>query len=335
MCEEWDYQMNSISPGNISVYSNKRAWWKCKNGHSWQAYIYNRTKEKGTTCPVCSGRVSSGGSSLSTLFPKLLDEWDSENNNDLDPTQLRPGSHKKVWWRCKLNPKHKWSSPIYSRTSKNEFGCPFCSGKYTLKEESLGNTSPKLMTEWDWELNKQIDPYTLSNNSEKKVWWRCKKNNEHYWRTTISQRTGGTKCPYCTFTRLLVDKYIKQYKSSLTDKILLYYLIIYNDSEVFYKIGITKYSIEDRYKFLFEKTGYKIIKVKTVWGTLESIINLEQTTHRKASRGLDSNLEKYRPNIYFGGISECYKIPKALEPYVIKIKNNYNKYEVFINILNI
>ncbi|MFX0051409.1 MAG: zinc-ribbon domain-containing protein [Candidatus Hermodarchaeota archaeon] len=32
----------------------------------------------------------------------------------------------------------------------------------------------------------------------KKVWWKCPKDPNHEWRTSITGRTGyGTGCPYC------------------------------------------------------------------------------------------------------------------------------------------
>lgn len=39
---EWDYSMNTeIEPQMVTPESHKRVWWKCKNGHSWQAFVYN------------------------------------------------------------------------------------------------------------------------------------------------------------------------------------------------------------------------------------------------------------------------------------------------------
>jgi len=119
---------------------------------------------------------------------------------------------------------------------------------------------------------------------------------------------------------------MKHNKLQLTDKIQLYYLILFNENEVFYKIGITKNTIEERYKTLYEKTGYKIIKVKVIKDTLQKIINLEQTLHRKVTRGLDIDLIRYRPKKYFGGISECYYLPKSLQPYTSKLNNLYQSY---------
>jgi hypothetical protein len=333
LCKQWDFESNiGLSPTEIPVSSNKKVWWKCEKGHSWESLVYNRTKKNGTACPMCSGRTSSNNTSLIFLFPDLMNEWDYEKNVEIDPENLRPGSHKKVGWVCKLNPIHKWETPIYSRTSKGNYGCPYCSGKFTQKEDSIGFINPPYMKEWDWKKNKEFDAFSLSPKSEKKVWWFCLNDKKHFWKTNISSRTTGTGCPYCSFTKIIVRRYIDKFKVIETDKISLYYLIFYNINEAFYKIGITKNTIEDRYKDLFEKTGYKIIKVRVIKKTLQEIVNMEQTIHIKVSRNLDTKLIKYKPKNYFGGISECYEIPSGLKVYDISLKNNYEKNQNIISI---
>ncbi len=336
ICKEWDYEKNKeIDPSEISVGSSRIVWWKCKYGHTWESYVYNRTKRKGTTCPKCSGRTSSEKTSLFHLFPDLIQEWDYESNKEVDPQNIRPGSHKKVNWVCRFNSKHKWETPIYSRTSKGNFGCPFCSGRFTLKEDSIGILNPPFMKEWDWGKNKNLDPFSLSPKSDIKVWWQCLNEKQHFWRTNISHRTLGTGCPYCSFTKLIVNRYFNKFKLTDSDKISLYYLVFYNQDEFFYKIGITKNSVEVRYSRLFEKTGYKIVKIRVIKSTVYDVVNMEQTIHRKVSRNLDSKLIKYKPKIYFEGISECYEVPHGLRIHEEKIKQNYRKNENITSIYKI
>jgi hypothetical protein len=121
----------------------------------------------------------------------------------------------------------------------------------------------------------------------------------------------------------------------LSDKVNLYFLIFYSKEEMFYKIGITKNTVEVRYRDLFNKTGYKVVKVKIVSDSIEKIVNEEQTIHRKVSRKLDTNLIKYKPIRYFGGISECYEVPSELKKYEVKLKRRYDEYDPIINIYRI
>ena len=53
LAKEWDYAMNdTLSPEDFSMGSNKKVWWKCNNGHQWQAIIKHRNN--GSGCPVCA-----------------------------------------------------------------------------------------------------------------------------------------------------------------------------------------------------------------------------------------------------------------------------------------
>ena len=49
--EEWDYKKNTIEPNEVSCSSIKKVWWKCSNGHAYEAKIYDRTH--GKSCPIC------------------------------------------------------------------------------------------------------------------------------------------------------------------------------------------------------------------------------------------------------------------------------------------
>ena len=55
LSKEWDYNKNKkITPNDVTANSGKKAWWLCKNGHSWLATIGARNK-KGYECPKCNG----------------------------------------------------------------------------------------------------------------------------------------------------------------------------------------------------------------------------------------------------------------------------------------
>ena len=58
LAEQWHSTLNGdMKPTDVPLGSNKKVWWKCRDGHVWQAYIYARTKRNGTGCPVCSGAI--------------------------------------------------------------------------------------------------------------------------------------------------------------------------------------------------------------------------------------------------------------------------------------
>ena len=52
---EWNYERNlPIVPDKIARGSDKKVWWKCKEGHEWQAAIGYRGKFN-RSCPICKG----------------------------------------------------------------------------------------------------------------------------------------------------------------------------------------------------------------------------------------------------------------------------------------
>ena len=64
LLSEWDYEQNKLKPTEVSRTSAKRAWWKCRHGHSWSMKINERTiLNKG--CRICEQEYLS-------LFPALV-----------------------------------------------------------------------------------------------------------------------------------------------------------------------------------------------------------------------------------------------------------------------
>jgi hypothetical protein len=58
LLEEWDREKNKgLNPSEFTPHVGKKVWWLCRNEHSWQATIYNRTKNK-SGCPVCAQNAS-------------------------------------------------------------------------------------------------------------------------------------------------------------------------------------------------------------------------------------------------------------------------------------
>ena len=52
LLSEWDYEQNKLKPTEVSRTSAKRAWWKCRHGHSWSMKINERTI-LGKGCRIC------------------------------------------------------------------------------------------------------------------------------------------------------------------------------------------------------------------------------------------------------------------------------------------
>jgi hypothetical protein len=180
-------------PSTLSAGSDKRAGWKCKHGHKWNAAVSSRAGNS-RGCPVCAGKaVLAGFNDLATTHPELAAQADG-----WDPTTITAGSSaKKVQWLCKQG--HTWRATVAGRSSGN--GCPMCSGHQVLAGyNDLATTNPELAAQADgW------DPTTITaGSSAKKVQWLCKQG--HTWKSLIRDRSRGIGCPYCSGLHVLIGE---------------------------------------------------------------------------------------------------------------------------------
>ena len=142
LLEQWDYERNTQSPEAILPSTYEKVWWKCSLGHSWQAMVFSRSREKRAGCPYCTGKkVLAGFNDLGTLQPKLAEQW-HPTLNVLKPEDVTLGSNKKVWWICSGG--HVWQAAVYSRTRKKGTGCPVCAGTVRVhKQVEAAKTATK------------------------------------------------------------------------------------------------------------------------------------------------------------------------------------------------
>lgn len=136
--------------------------------------------------------------------PALSAQWHPLRNNDLRPEDVALGSHRRVWWQCQLRPDHEWQVAPYARAALAVPGaCPFCSGQRVARADSVGALKPHIAQEWHPKLNGTLTPFGVRPQSGKQVWWLCRTDDEHVWRTAVSTRGGPreTRCPYCSGRR--------------------------------------------------------------------------------------------------------------------------------------
>lgn len=142
LLSEWDYERNGdLKPEDISRGSDKKVFWKCDNGHKWQAIVGNRTR--GANCPYCTNRTQFLRGNHRLLIPgkndleawcrknnreDILSEFDVRKNDGLLPNAIKYGSGQKIWWTC-LDCGFSWRAPVNNRTLHNS-GCPDCKKVY-------------------------------------------------------------------------------------------------------------------------------------------------------------------------------------------------------------
>lgn len=199
---EWDQVLNGdLSPAQVKAGSNKAVWWVCSKykSHSWKAIIASRALS-GRGCPFCSNqRAFAGFNDLKTTNPEIASQWDFEKNT-ITPQEVLAGSREKVWWHCQTA-SHSYEMAIFRRT--NGGNCNICAGKTVVSGiNDLASQRSNLLDEWDFAKNGDLDPRTITSNSNKKVWWICKENPLHSWDATPNGRN-RTGCPICSGKRVI------------------------------------------------------------------------------------------------------------------------------------
>ena len=206
---QWDERNAPLTPKTVSYGSKKKLWWHCREGHSWQAAVYNRSagagcpycagkavESGGNGCPICAGKaVLTGENDLQTKFPEIAAQWDWEKNTDCTPDSVAASSNRRVWWRCEQG--HSFCTSIAHRVRyKSE--CPYCTNKKVLPGfNDLATVKPRLAAQWDPELNGTLTPQMVTAGSHQKVWWKCPAG--HRWKAAVYSRAGAQEngCPVC------------------------------------------------------------------------------------------------------------------------------------------
>ena len=263
---EWSDRNYPLLPTQVTVFANRKAWWKCKDcGREWNTLI--STRSGGSKCPYCSGYIfSKGFNDLQTTHPEIASEW-SEKNLPLKPDEVNAKSRKNVWWKCRKCG-NEWKSVVNARVKGTV--CPVCAEREVLAGyDDLATTDSQLLSEWDYEQNK-LKPTEVSRTSAKRAWWKCR--HGHSWSTKINERTILNKgCRICEqeylslFPALAVSYYSnkKGLKAELgSDRLLGVPLETYVPSEkLAIESGSADENIEIMKAYMCEQRGIRLIKL--------------------------------------------------------------------------
>ena len=199
LAAQWHPTLNGVlTPEMVAPGSERKVWWMCEQGHSWEADTATRTR--GSDCPVCAHRtLVPGANDLAATHPELAAQWHPTLNGSLEPQDVFAGDgRRKAWWICEKG--HEWQAAISSRRSR---GCPYCAGKIVLHGfNDLASQMPDVAQDWHPALNGDLTPQMVTVNSNKKVWWQCQRGHA-YQSSVAGHSTGGRGCPYCANRRVL------------------------------------------------------------------------------------------------------------------------------------
>ncbi len=267
LAEEWSERNNPLSPKEVMVFSNRKAWWKCKDcGNEWHTLI--STRSGGSKCPYCSGIILlKGFNDLATTHPDIASEW-SDRNLPLTADSVNHKSRKNVWWHCN-ECGTEWKGVIHSRINGRQ--CPVCAEQKVLSGyNDLETTDSEVLSEWDYDKNTDILPSQVTRNSMRIVWWKC--GLGHSYREKIAIKvTEEKKCPICeedfrlALPRLMILFYCKmenlKVKSGSDDIIGIPLETYIEDEKLVIESEIQSERIEDLKLHLCNKRGIKLEKV--------------------------------------------------------------------------
>lgn len=180
LLEYWS-KKNIVSPERIPPTYSKLVQWKCKHGHTWERRIALQAKLR--NCPHCSIKESG----FFANRPEMLEEWDYDRNEEIDPHTVSAFSHQKYYWICKNGHSYTESPRQLMRRSAR---CPVCT--------SLGFVRPDLISEWHPTKNGSKTPYDYSANSQTVAWFVCQACGQEYSaRIALRAKRESRQCPNC------------------------------------------------------------------------------------------------------------------------------------------
>lgn len=152
---------------------------------------------------MCKNIEHSG--KLVDKYPSIARQWDYDKNLDIDINNISPQSGQKVWWICTQCGNAYQAKVCSVVNGTGNCVCHKCYLKslpqvkvdaYVKSKGSFAEHYPSLMSQWCYDLNKDIDPTKITDKSNKRVWWQCDICG-HQWAAKVAKRTAGEGCPYC------------------------------------------------------------------------------------------------------------------------------------------
>lgn len=128
---------------------------------------------------------------------ELLDLWDEKN--EIEPDKIGCGSKKKVWIKCARGLHESRLISVYVITQIKKSLCRKCNSFAQWGIDTYG--SDFLDRFWDYEKNKNINPWEIGHSSRQHVYILCQSNLLHgsysIMCNTFVNAYPNSGCPYC------------------------------------------------------------------------------------------------------------------------------------------
>jgi hypothetical protein len=206
---------NEINPWEIARGSEKTIWIKCINidyhdDYETNPYIFSI----GCRCTYCSRNKIHPNDSFAQFYINIhgddfLDKYWSDKNT-LSPWEITKSSTKdQVYIKCQETDYHE-DYLTYTNNFKIGRKCPSCSGRIVHPLDSFAQWGINKYGEnflelyWDYEKNKECNPWSLSKGNDKKVYIKCQEKDYHESYLVRVQKfvNRGDGCSYCVNKKL-------------------------------------------------------------------------------------------------------------------------------------
>ena len=183
----WDWEKNELNPYLISRRSDKKVWIKCdKVNYHGNYRIMCKSFSNGSRCGYCNSKKihpkdSCARWGIDNVDKDFLTKYWSPKNT-LNPWELAPRSHKKVWILCQDKEYHNDNGGYLTNCDKfyNDNRCPYCShkGKYLHYKDSFGYLYPQKAKYWS--KNNTKSSFEVTPHSNQKFKFHCEDCNKEF-----------------------------------------------------------------------------------------------------------------------------------------------------------
>lgn len=281
--------LNLVLLSNEYNGDNEKLKWKCLNdGNIWNSRFGNIRHNKG--CPKCA--INKKRLNINIIKEKLF----KINPNIEILSDKYINNETKLKCKCLIDG-YEWNSP-WNKLQENR-GCKKCFNRRQSENKmstlDFVNKSKKVHD------NTYQYDNTIYEAYNKKVLICCKRHG--IFEQIPSVHTSGKGCPKCG-----IENHGGSYnlKNAEKNKLkfeniesTLYIISCYNNEEIFYKVGITRRSVSERFSSIAD-IPYKYKTIIEYKDNLYNCIILEKEIHKQ------NDVYRYIPRIKFGGYTECF-----------------------------
>lgn len=134
--------------------------------------------------------------------------WDYSLNNK-SPKEISYKTNHKYWFKC-INQNDNHHSELHNISHIVDRGITNlrCNQCNSFAQWGIDNIDKNFLNKyWDYEKNKDIDPFNISYSCSKKVWIKCqdKKYHDSYY-VMCNKFVDGCGCPYCNKNSAKIHK---------------------------------------------------------------------------------------------------------------------------------